>query len=410
MIDEVFSIYQHTKPDWPIKPLGQLCIEVRKQNLGDIESNLLSLSYGQIIDKDLENAKGLVPDSYETYNIVEPGDVVLRLTDLQNDKKSLRVGQVQSRGIITSAYTTLRSKGALDPRWLYYTLHAYDLEKYFYSMGSGLRQSMKFDDLKHLPIAVPSQDTQKLITQHLDERVSKAKELKESIELLASATEASFRSLIDSQMSKISEQIKLKYVCAVQSGNSLSAEYIEEHELHSTTGKPFIATKDLDYLGNISEEIEISIPDELQAEFRTTKPGDVLICSEGGSAGRKFAITKTSANYGNKLFACRMNSNFHSSFLFYFFYSQQFKNQFNKSLNGLIGGISKESFGDIKLPYASRQEQERLVELFTDKFEDFKTLSAALAVLRDKTEEMSRNLISNSLTGAHTITETKRGA
>lgn len=409
MIDEVFSIYQHNKPDWPIKPLGKICIEVRRQNLGDVESNLLSLSYGQIIEKDLESATGLVPDSYETYNIVEPGDVILRLTDLQNDKKSLRVGQVQSRGIITSAYTTLRSKG-VDPRWLYYTLHAYDLEKYFYSMGSGLRQSMKFDDLKHLPIAVPSQETQRLITRYLDERVSKAKDLKESIELLASSTEASFRSLIDSQISKITDQIKLKYVCAVQSGNSLSAEYIEEHELNSATGMPFIATKNLDYLGNISEEIEISIPEELQAEFRTTKPGDVLICSEGGSAGRKFAITKSSANYGNKLFACRMGSNFHSSYLFYFFYSQQFKNQFNKSLNGLIGGISKEAFGDIKLPYASKKEQEGLIELLTDRFEDFKTLNAALAILRDKSEEMTRNLISNSLTGAHTITETKRGA
>ncbi|RKX01484.1 hypothetical protein D9C01_12265 [Corynebacterium diphtheriae] len=57
--------------------------ETRSRNKGLIEKNLLSLSYGRIVRRDIGSADGLVPASYETYQIVEPGQVVLRMTDLQ---------------------------------------------------------------------------------------------------------------------------------------------------------------------------------------------------------------------------------------------------------------------------------------------------------------------------------------
>ena len=409
MIDKVFSLYQHNNPEWEIKSLGRVCSEVKKSNFGEVENNLLSLSFGEIINKDIESATGLVPESFSTYNIVEADDIVLRLTDLQNDKKSLRVGLVKERGIITSAYTTLRCTG-ISPSWLYYSLHAYDLEKYFYSMGSGLRQSMKFDDLKHLPIAIPNIETQTMITNYLDHRMLKSKQLKISIVELIAGAEASFRALIDSELSKYTDQIKLKYVSSVQSGDSLSPEFIEEHDLLLAEGRPFISTKDVDYLGQIAEFPDIAIPEFLQSDFRTAIPGDVLICSEGGSAGRKFAIVQNPSHYGNKLFACRLQKNVQPLFLFYFFFSQQFRNQFNKSMNGLIGGISKESFGAILIPVLSEPEQRVFIKKMTERFEHYKKLIAALDALLNKSQEMSRSIITNTLIGSHLVQSFKKGA
>jgi type I restriction enzyme S subunit len=132
---------------------------------------LLSLSYGQIKRKDIESKEGLLPESFDGYNIVEPGDTVLRLTDLQNDKRSLRTGLVQEKGIITSAYTTVRPR-FIDSRWLYYSLHIYDVQKVFYSLGSGLRQSMNFEDLKSIGIAVPEIDQQRRICDWIDFQTS----------------------------------------------------------------------------------------------------------------------------------------------------------------------------------------------------------------------------------------------
>ncbi|MFQ7255554.1 MAG: hypothetical protein ACLROH_05340 [Streptococcus sp.] len=74
-----------------------------------VKENLLSLSYGRIIRKSIDTSFGLLPESFDTNNIIQRGDIVLRLTDLQTDK-SLRVGLARENGIITSAYLMLRLK------------------------------------------------------------------------------------------------------------------------------------------------------------------------------------------------------------------------------------------------------------------------------------------------------------
>ncbi len=170
-MEKVFSIYRDIDQGWELVPLSYIAREIKNKNLGMKESNLLSLSYGRIVRRRIDSNEGLLPESFEGYNKIQQGDVVLRLTDLQNDKKSLRVGICEEAGIITSAYTTLRSQN-IDPRWLYYSLHAYDVQKIFYALGSGLRQSMGYEDLKNLPIALPPVSLQTKIADYLDNKVS----------------------------------------------------------------------------------------------------------------------------------------------------------------------------------------------------------------------------------------------
>ena len=84
---------------------GRACYRERQvPNTGLIETTVLSLSYGRIVVKPVDKLHGLVPASFETYQIVEPGDIIIRPTDLQNDWNSLRFGLSHNRGIITSAY------------------------------------------------------------------------------------------------------------------------------------------------------------------------------------------------------------------------------------------------------------------------------------------------------------------
>lgn len=130
---------------WHLHTLYQLVTQVKNKNSNLREKNLLSLSYGKIKRKDINTNDGLLPASFDGYNIIEASDIVLRLTDLQNDHTSLRVGQATERGIITSAYTTLRPINPAHSRYLYYLLHAFDLKKGFYGMGSGVRQAFRAD-------------------------------------------------------------------------------------------------------------------------------------------------------------------------------------------------------------------------------------------------------------------------
>ncbi len=153
---------------WQVVPLGYSVSEVRRKNLGGREQNLLSLSYGHIVRKDIASSEGLLPESFDTYNVVEPGDTVLRLTDLQNDQRSLRVGLVRERGIITSAYVSIRPGREVDSRYLNYFLKHLDFRKEFYALGAGVRQSLKFDELKGIHIPRPSVTVQRAIADYLD--------------------------------------------------------------------------------------------------------------------------------------------------------------------------------------------------------------------------------------------------
>lgn len=157
---------------WEIKP-GFTCFKENKnRNKGLIEKTVLSLSYGRIVVKPEEKLTGLVPETFESYQLIEPGDVVIRTTDLQNDKTSLRVGLAKDKGMITSAYLGLRCNSSINPTFIFRLLETYDALKIFYGMGSGLRQNIDFWDFKRLPILLPLRPEQDRIVSFLDQKTA----------------------------------------------------------------------------------------------------------------------------------------------------------------------------------------------------------------------------------------------
>ena len=156
---------------WDILQLSSVVTERKHKNIGMIETNLLSLSYGNVIRKNINTTDGLLPESFEGYNIIEAGDIVLRLTDLQNDHKSLRSGLCTERGIITSAYVTLANRGGtLISEYLHYLLHTFDIYKGFYGMGAGVRQGLNFDGIKKILLTRPKIEEQQAIVSYLDQK------------------------------------------------------------------------------------------------------------------------------------------------------------------------------------------------------------------------------------------------
>ncbi len=149
---------------WDSIALSRIFTQVKHKNVGMEETNLLSLSYGRIIRRDINATEGLLPENFEGYNVIEPYDIVLRLTDLQNDQKSLRTGIATEKGIVTSAYLTIRNKSENESEYLQFVLHSFDLIKGFYNYGaSGVRQGLNWDALKTLRIPLPPIPEQRAI-------------------------------------------------------------------------------------------------------------------------------------------------------------------------------------------------------------------------------------------------------
>ncbi|MGM0825997.1 MAG: restriction endonuclease subunit S [Pseudomonadota bacterium] len=178
---------------WEVLPFFSRFLENRRSNKGMVEDNLLSLSYGRVVKKDINTLDGLLPESFETYQIINPDDIIFRLTDLQNDKRSLRSAISKERGIITSAYLSVRSRD-VDARFSSYLFRAYDLTKVFYAMGGGLRQSMKYGDMKWIPVLTPPESEQIKIATFLDHETARIDALVEEqqrlIELLKEKRQA----------------------------------------------------------------------------------------------------------------------------------------------------------------------------------------------------------------------------
>ena len=181
---------------WGTMPLYCFYSERKNINIFGREQNLLSLSYGEIIRKDINTSEGLLPSNYNGYNIVKADDIIIRPTDLQNDKRSLRTGLVKERGIITSAYIALKPKCGANSRYNHYLLHSYDTSKVFYNMGNGVRQGLNYDEFAKLIVLVPPIDEQQRIADFLDRECERIDGLKADIEAQIETLEKYKRSVI----------------------------------------------------------------------------------------------------------------------------------------------------------------------------------------------------------------------
>lgn len=196
---------------WTFERFGDKFSLNKNKNKNLLEKNLLSLSYGKIIKKNINTNFGLLPESFDSYQIVENGYIILRLTDLQNDKKSLRVGLVKEKGIITSAYVGLILSKKLNSTFIYYLLYTFDIIKVFYWQGGSLRQQMGYDDIKVLPLLYPDKQTQTSIADYLDKQTAL---LDKKIKLLIAKKQSYIklkRAIINEALTKgVDKAVKMK--------------------------------------------------------------------------------------------------------------------------------------------------------------------------------------------------------
>jgi type I restriction enzyme S subunit len=133
-------------------------------------------------------------------------------------------------------------------------------------------------------------------------------------------------------------------------------------------GLPYIATKDISYESVINYGNGIKIPDEDKSSFKIASQNTILICAEGGSAGRKIAFTDQEVCFGNKLFALTTTEKVNSRFVYYYYFSFQFQEDFSSQLTGIIGGVSMAKFKKLKVPLPSPPEQQRIVKILDKAF------------------------------------------
>ncbi len=184
----------------------------------------------------------------------------------------------------------------------------------------------------------------------------------------------------------------------VFNGNSISEADKKKYFAGQVEGLPYIATKDVGFDHSVNYESGVRIPEGRQRDFKLAPANTVLVCAEGGSAGRKIAHLDEPVSFGNKLFAISPSHPHSSRFVFYYCLSDAFSKQFRAAMAGLIGGVSINKFKELTIQLPAATEQQRIVIILDEAFEAI----ATARVNAEKNLQNTRALFESNLQSVFT--------
>lgn len=401
---------------WHIHPVSIYFEERKNKNRLGKESNLLSLSYGQIIRKDINTIGGLLPESFNTYNIVEKDDIIIRPTDLQNDKRSLRTGLVKEHGIITSAYIGLKPKRFVCSAYFHYLLHVYDVMKVFYNMGNGVRQGLNYSEFAKLMLIAPSFDEQQEITDYLDKKCSEIDALTSDIQKQIDTLEQYKKSVIteavtkglnpdaemkDSGIDFIGKMplnfkiVRVKNIGSARNGLTYTPfDLCDEQEGILVLRSSNVQNGQIVFKDNVY--VKCNVPPKL-----IVQQGDILICSRNGSKeliGKNAIIDENiNASFGAFMMIYRCNV---PKYMYYILNSEIFKYYLGSFFTSTINQLTNYNFGNMKIPYCFDEViQKQITDYLDKKCSEIDTIIADKKKQLEVITEYKKSLIYEYVTG-----------
>ena len=390
--------------------------ENKRDNKGMKEKTVLSLSYGQIIIKPEEKLVGLVPESFETYQIVEPNDIIIRCTDLQNDQTSLRTGLAKDKGIITSAYLNLKVINNHSAKFLHYYLHTLDITKVLYKFGSGLRQNLSFLDFKRLPIIdIPLSEQQK-IAQFLDDKTAKIDQAVDLAEKQIALLKEHKQILIQNAVTRgLNPDVPLK-----DSGVEWIGQVPEHWEVKKIThifpnigsGTTPNSSDPSFYEGNINwlqtgdltdgyiYKTSKTITHKALQAYSTLKiyPKNSLVIAMYGATIGKVGLLQIETTTNQACCVLSTALNIEMKYVFYLFQGIK-ESLVAMSYGGGQPNISQEKIKSLKLPFPNASEQEQIADYLDKQTAKIDQAIALKTAHIEKLKEYKSVLINDVVTG-----------
>ncbi len=132
------------------------------------KTQLLSLTTKGVKQKNEADTSGKVPESYDTYQLVDVNNLIMCLFDL--DCSAVFSGLSTYAGMVSPAYKILKCRENVTPLFADYWFKFVFEGRKFKHYAKSLRYTLNFDEFASLPILMPSLDEQKHIVDFLNER------------------------------------------------------------------------------------------------------------------------------------------------------------------------------------------------------------------------------------------------
>ena len=427
MIDSGVEWLGDIPETWDLVQLGSLFSEHKNKNTGMQSNNLLSLSYGNIIRKDINTSDGLLPESFEGYNVIDDGDIVLRLTDLQNDQRSLRVGLCHEKGIVTSAYVTLRKRNsAMNSQFFYYLIHSYDVRKGFYGMGAGVRQGLNYAGVRKIMLTLPPVNEQMAVADFLGEKITQVDTLIANVQAQIEKLKAYKQSVITEVVTKgLDSTVPMKDSGVENMGdipkhwNIIRLKYLlskiidcpHETPLYSLDGEYYVirtADQDVAKLRSDNDMYRLDEQEYLNRIRRQSLDKDDIVYGREGERWGLACLVPESKKYclGQRMmqFRCRDNIVL-PQFMVYALTSRYVYQQgFADTMGSTSPHVNISSIRNYFIPIPSITEQQKIADILSTKCSQIDHLITIKQTKIEKLEQYKRSLIYEYVTGKKEVT------
>jgi type I restriction enzyme S subunit len=153
---------------WEIKPNKYLMKKLKQiQPIYDGE-DIISLTVNGVIKRDLDNPSGKMPTSFDGYQFVYPGNLLMCLFDI--DVTPRCIGLIKDFGLTSPAYSQFVLNKGVDAGYYYYYYLNLDFNKELLHLAKNQRHSLNEEQFGAIKTVVPPFEEQVAIAKYLDER------------------------------------------------------------------------------------------------------------------------------------------------------------------------------------------------------------------------------------------------
>ena len=405
--------------DWKVIR-GKYTLDLLTRSTRDNDEVITCFRDGQVTLRSNRREDGFTfADKEIGYQGIRKGDLVIH----GMDGFAGAIGISDSDGKGSPVLNVCRVKNKSDIRYINYYLRSLAWQNVFLAMTTGIRErscDLRWKKIAELYFIVPPHQTQQKIADYLDEKCGEIdktiEKQKESIEKLKAYKQSLISETVTKGLNKITplkptgikwlgnipkdwEVCRLKDVVDIYTGNSISDNLKSYYEVQKDA-KPYISSKDIDITyKTINYKSGLYVKNN-DASFKVAPKNSILICIEGGSAGKKKAFVECDITFVNKL-ACFNIRNFRLSnkYLYYFICSPNFEDFFASNISGLIGGVSVSILKNFSIILPPLKVQEKIVSYLEKMIIKFDSTINKKQKIIEKLDAYKKSLIFECVTG-----------
>ena len=191
---------------------------------------------------------------------------------------------------------------------------------------------------------------------------------------------------------------RFKHCVTMYTGNSIKDEQ-KNNYIDSVDAKPYISSKDINRVFSTIDYDNGLYIKNTDFSFRIAYKNDILMCIEGGSAGKKKAQLDRNVGFVNKLCCFHSKNKFiFPRFLFYYLSNPAYEDEFLYNITGMIGGVSVGKLGEFQIVLPPYEEQKAIASFLDKECAKIDEIMADVQSQIDALEDYKKSVISEAVT------------